>query len=99
MQTTIDFLDALKARHSLHSDYSVAKKLGVTRTSISNYRSKRSFFDNDTAIRVARLLDIDPGFVVACCHLERAKSDDEKAVWTRIGGLFPKKLTDTLCIM
>jgi predicted transcriptional regulator len=84
MKTTIDFLEALKARYQLVSDYSIAKLLGVTRACVSSYRNNKSFFDDSTAIHAAKLLEIDPAYVVACVHSERAKSDDQKAVWREI---------------
>ena len=51
------------------------------------------------AIRVASLLQIDAGYVVACCHLERAHSEQERQVWQGIAALFPKSVNDGLCIM
>lgn len=84
MATTIDFLDALKARNGGLSDYAVAKVLGVTRGAISHYRNNRSFLDDTTAIKVANLLKIEPGYVMASCHAERAKSADEKAAWMAV---------------
>lgn len=84
MKTTLEFLDALKARHSVQSDYALAKMLGVTHQSASAWRKGRVFFDDSTAIQVGKLLEIDPAYVVACVHAERAKKDDEKAVWREI---------------
>lgn len=84
MNTTLEFLDALKARHSVQSDYATAKLLGVTQQCVSTWRNKRSFFDDSTAIQVGKLLEIDPAYVVACVHAERAKKDEEKAVWREI---------------
>lgn len=84
MKTTCDFLDAVKALHSLPSDYALAKKIGIQQSAVSNYRSKRSYMDDATAIRVAALLEIDAAIVFAAVHRERAKAPAEQAVWESI---------------
>ena len=90
MNTTIQFLDALKTRNGGASDYAIAKILGVTQHTVSNWRVGKDFLGDSTAIRVATLLEIDPAYVVACAHAERSKKDDERAVWQsimqRLGG-------------
>lgn len=99
MKTTIDFLDAVKVRYDLPSDYAAAKVLGITRSGVSSYRNGKSFLDDSMAIRVAELLEIDARFVTACVHQERAKSEGEKALWASICALFPKSNDDVICIM
>lgn len=44
MKTTVEFLDAVKARRDLPSDYAAAKVLGVTRAAVSRYRLGQGFF-------------------------------------------------------
>lgn len=99
MRTTIEFLDALKARNGGASDYKIAKILGVTQQSVSRYRTGRDFFGSEIAIKVANLLQLDIGYVLACTHLERAKSEPERQAWQGIAALFPKSVNDGLCIM
>lgn len=84
MQTTIVFLDAVKAKTGARSDYALSKILGITASEVSKLRLKKSFLGDSTAIKVAKLLDIDPAIVVACSHAERAKRADEKQVWQHI---------------
>lgn len=84
MQRTADFLDAIRVRYGLTSDYQLAKRLGVTHGAISHYRAGRSQLDDAMAIRVAGLLDLDPGYVVSCAHAERAKDDETRAMWTQL---------------
>jgi len=84
MKTTIDFLDAIKARFGGLSDYAAAKKIGVTRSAVSCYRNKKSSFDVLTAVRVAELLEIDPAIVVTSAHAERARTPEERATWESI---------------
>ena len=84
MKTTCHFLDAIKSRYNLPSDYAAAGKLGITRSAVSSYRKGKSFFDDHTALTVATLLEIDPGIVLACAHAERARNDAERSAWTSI---------------
>ena len=88
MSTTIQFLDAVKASAGVASDYALAPILGVTRSQVSKWRVGKDFIGDSTAIRVADLLKIDRAYVIACAHAERAKHDDEKAVWQSIIGRF-----------
>lgn len=79
MQTTVDFLDALRARLGLTSDYQLHQLLGVSRAHISHYRHGRDVLSDDMAVKVAELLDNQPG-IRACfgrcgAHPERQGPD------------------------
>lgn len=91
MNTTLKLINALKAKTGAVSDYDLAKKMGITRAAISNYQTGKRIFDDETAIKVASMLEIDPSMVLASIHIERAKSDAEKFAWTalfeRLGGV------------
>lgn len=99
MQSTHEFLQAVKARHSVKSDYALAPLLGVTRASISRLQSGKDFMGDSTAIKVAKLLEIDARYVLACTHAERAKEETEKAVWQGFAALFPQDTPERFCIM
>lgn len=81
MKTTVDFLDAVKKKHGLTSDYQLSKLMGCTHSSISGYRHGKSKMDEDTACKVAELLNLEPGYVLSCIAAERAKSPEAKAAW------------------
>lgn len=97
--TTIEFLDAVKSCTGAASDYSLAPILGVTRAAISKLRNGNGFLGDSTAIRVGELLDIDPAYVVACAHAERAKKDEERAIFQRLAALTCPKSGDRFYIM
>lgn len=90
MKTTIDFLAAVKARHSITSDYSLAPLLGISRQAVSLLQNGKDFMGETTAIRVAELLEIDAGYVMACAAAERSKNASARAAWetiiARLGG-------------
>lgn len=91
MKTTIDFLTAVKTAKGLTSDYQLAKFLGLTQSSISLSMTGRTYLGDESAIKVAEALEIDPAQVIASVHYERAKKAEEKAVWKgileKLGGI------------
>lgn len=80
---TNHYLDEVKLRHDLASDYALAKLLNVSPSRIGNYRGSRAIMDNTICVKVAELLAKNPMEVIAAAELERAKRDDVKKVWLR----------------
>lgn len=80
---TVEYLDAVKARHDLKSDYALAKLLHITPTTIYTYRAGRGEMDATTAVKVAELLAVNPLGVIAAVELARAKSEQSRKVWLR----------------
>lgn len=81
--TTCELLDAVKARYKLPSDYALAHFMGIARSGISSYRSGKTKLDDSIAIKVAKVLELDPGHVLACIHAERARRDDVREIWQK----------------
>lgn len=81
MKSTAEWLDAVKARLDLPSDYAAAKVLGVTRQTVSGYRTGRATFDDEVAFLVAEILDVNPLEVMVSSRAERAKNDDQRHAW------------------
>jgi transcriptional regulator with XRE-family HTH domain len=88
MKTTIEFLDEAKARLEVSRDTELAIALGLSKAQISQLRSGTNCFGDETARRVATLLDVDPAFVIACAYAERANSPEIKGVWVRMAQAF-----------
>ncbi|KDP85624.1 hypothetical protein CF70_013080 [Cupriavidus sp. SK-3] len=88
MKTTVEFLDAVSRKMGGVSDYAIAKQLGVTRAAVSRYRNGLSGFDDETAIRVARILDIDPACVLLAAHAERTKTPEARNVFAALADRF-----------
>jgi hypothetical protein len=78
---TVDFLDAVKARHRLSSDYKLGKFLGWTAQRVSVYRNGRRELDDDACVQIATALDLPAPYVMACVAAARAKSADIKKHW------------------
>lgn len=84
LMTTADFLDEIKERRDLKSDSAVSRLLGVTQSAVSLQRAMKNTFDDETARRVAELLDYDPAYVFVCAHAQSARNPAVKSVWARM---------------
>ena len=55
------------------------------------WRTGKGTFNDSTAIKVAKLLETEPAQIIAAVHAERAKNEQEKAIWKdiyeRLGGM------------
>ena len=80
---TIDYIETIKKTNNV-SYYRIAKMLDVNHSTISGYKNKRRFFDEDTSIKVAELLNINPAIVLADISAERAKKRKTKKIWESI---------------
>lgn len=80
---TIEYLAAAKAKLQISSDYELAKRLGVSRQSVSDLVHGATM-KNSTAARVAEILEIDPLRVIADAELERASGPEQRKLWERI---------------
>jgi hypothetical protein len=68
----------------LHSDYQLAKFLQVTKSGISSHRHNRYTFDEITALKVAKALQMPPIVVVADMQAMRSKTDDVRLFWEQL---------------
>ncbi|WP_423197158.1 HTH cro/C1-type domain-containing protein [Cupriavidus sp. H19C3] len=99
MKTTLEYVDAVKVRLDLPSDYAIAKALCVSRQAVSQYRQGKAAFDDLTAVRVAEILGLNPMEVIAAANRERAKSDDARRVWTGLFDRFAVNFEALLTVM
>ena len=81
MHTTRELLDQVKQRHKIPSDGALSRALGLSRQAISHHMHGRVFLGQDTALRVAELLDMSPDYVIACAEAERAQTDKTRRYW------------------
>jgi len=81
MKTTVDVLEALKAKTGAPSDYALHKILGVTRQAISTYRTNTSTFSDEMCLKVSSILEVDPCLILAIAYAERSANVEVKAAW------------------
>lgn len=78
---TVEFLDAVKRRHGLSSDYALAKRMGWNTARVSIYRAGRRELDDEGCVQIAAELGVPPAYVMASIAAARAKSASIKKHW------------------
>jgi lysophospholipase L1-like esterase len=81
---TVEYLDAVKKKLGIESDYGLQKPLNVTKQTVSRYRTGNGTFDQVVALRVAAILALPPAKVIADIELERATLPELQDVWRDI---------------
>lgn len=87
MRTSLQYLEAVRTRCGLTSDYQLAKLLELTPQQISRYRRLGDVLSDYTAVKVARLLELEPLEVIAQINAERAaraKRTEEQRFWEKL---------------
>ncbi len=87
------FLDAIKKKHGIQTDYSLGRILEISQSRISSYRTGRREFDEDTCVLVAIELDEPMEYVIAEIQAVRAARSNHTAAWRRLGRLAKKGKT------
>lgn len=81
-----EWIDRIKVTKNIQSDYQIAKELGLSRNTISTYRGGRSnTMDENTSLKVASMLGIDPAIVLLDQAKERTTNSCVKEAWNRLG--------------
>ncbi len=79
--TTVEFLDLLKARKGLTSDYQLFKSMGWAQTTVSKYRVGGRVMSPSHALQVADELGLPRAYLLACMEAERERDDQVAGVW------------------
>lgn len=77
------WIDRVKVKKNLPSDYAAAKLLGMTQSAISVLRVRESTLSDEASLNVAMSLEIDPVIVLIDQALERAKTDETRNAWAK----------------
>jgi DNA-binding XRE family transcriptional regulator len=88
MKTTVQYLDAVKQRLNLPSDYALAKALGITRESISGLRKGHSAMGIETAMKMGEILQIEGHVIYSHGQIERAKKPAVREFWQSVSDKF-----------
>jgi transcriptional regulator with XRE-family HTH domain len=81
MKLCIDYLREIEAKHGW-SRFRIAKELGLTSSRMYQLFDHGGTYNDETAFKVAQLLEIDPAVVMAAAAAERTKNPEIQAVWT-----------------
>lgn len=75
----IEWIDRVKQVRGWDSDYRIAKEMGMTRSNISLHRTRgNTTLDEDSAIKIAEFLGLDPVGIIIDQLAERTKRADLK---------------------
>lgn len=86
-----DWIDRVKKTRQIDSDYGVAKLLGLSRTTVSMYRTSTSTLDERSALSVAAALGERPEAVLLDQVAERTKDANVRSTLS--------KMARSLCIL
>ncbi len=84
MLTTCDLVERLKSVTDTGSAYAVAKLLGTTQSSLTNYMSGTRTMSDEVGLKAAKILKIEPDYVLACLSAERAKGTPTGRQWAHL---------------
>lgn len=79
-------LDLAQAHTHAEYDSALARKLGVSRQTVSNWRVGRTFPDAKACGRISEATGIPLNVIMGIVGEERATDQEEKAVWRRLAG-------------
>lgn len=96
---TLEYLQAVKDRLGITSDYALAKALRVAQPTVTGYRSGRRIIDDEVALSVAEILKVHPFQVIAAANAERAKTPEQRARWSGVMEKFSASFTDLIRVM
>ena len=91
-----DFLDAIKKKYGIKTDYRLGQILKISPTRISMYRTSTREFDEDTCELVALELDETIEFLLAEIQAIRATRTKHEAAWRRLARVAKKGKTAAL---
>lgn len=84
--TTNELLDKYARKYNLATDYQIAKHLGCTTGTVSNYRNHKTKMDPTTCVQIAEALRIDPMLIIAKLKMESNPTARENSVWGKYAG-------------
>lgn len=78
---TQSYMQKAKAKLGIQSDYALAQHLGLTRSAVSKLQLGKTSMGDETALKIADILQISRAVVLANAHAEREKNPEVAAVW------------------
>lgn len=83
MKWFASYIDELKEKLKISSDYGIAKHLGVTRQNITRVRNGE-VLNNGQCLKIANELKRDPLEVIATARAQNEKNAELKAFWIKV---------------
>lgn len=87
---SVKYLEMLREKLPVKSDYAIAKALEISQGAVCHYMKGNRVMDDTTALKVAKLLEIEPMQIIAAANADREKGSN-KEMWEnfykRLGGI------------
>lgn len=94
MLSQSQWLDAVKGRLRVRSDYALSKRWAVTPSEVSQYRRNRLRFPFAVVLDIADVMDIDPIEIIAGLEYRRCREKDME----RVKGAYFKAPLRAFCL-
>jgi plasmid maintenance system antidote protein VapI len=88
LETSLDLLNRLRARHDDASWYRLAKIIEASESTVNNWKHGRSAIGREYVTRIAELLEEPAEYVLACVEHEREQDAGARKLWRRIAERF-----------
>ncbi len=80
MKLCIDYLREVEAKFGW-SRFRIAKELGLTSSRMYQLFDDGGTYNDETALKIAKLLDLNPAEVITAAAAERTKNPEIQAIW------------------
>lgn len=84
MFSVAEYLDSVKARAGIDSDYRLAAVIEISRGAIGNYRNGVSLPDERVIAKLCELVGDDADLIAVQIQAARAKTDQARSMWMHI---------------
>jgi plasmid maintenance system antidote protein VapI len=78
------WLDRVKIREGISSDYELAKRLSLSRPGVSQIRSGKTGIGIKTALTMGWILETDPLLIISNVLRDTEKSEEERQFWEAV---------------
>jgi hypothetical protein len=88
LETSLDLLNRIRARHDDASWYRLARIIQTSESTVNNWKHGRSAIGREYVTRIAELLEEPAEYVLACVEHEREQDAGARKLWKRIAERF-----------
>ncbi|BCX89519.1 hypothetical protein MIN45_P1892 [Methylomarinovum tepidoasis] len=83
MKSTLEYIEEAKKKLGISSDNELAKRIGVNRAAVSQWKHGKSTMDVYACFQIAEILGIDPVEIITAANLEREKKEERRRYWEK----------------
>ncbi len=84
MNNNTFYIDAIKEKQGISSDYAVSKMLGISRQAVSKLHAGEMTFDSDLALKVSELSGYNVAGILLAMKAMKAKDSATAKIWAAL---------------